>query len=239
MRGLGGGLGMGRMFRFGVIVGFPVLSIHLSWNRLEDMLIWHGEKDEEFTVKSTYHLMDAKRDVTVVGPSRPPNKDLWKKIWQTHVHIRVKIFLWRLARNILPTYQNLRKKGMNLNLSCPLCDASLEFPHHLFLSCSVVKLVWLESILSSPDPVSIQLICVALWSIWYYRNQWLFQKIPFVPRVVVESVADFLVEFNSENLGLRFKKKHVVFYNGGNCPRNFVCLQVDAGCFPDNYSAFG
>jgi hypothetical protein len=43
----------------------------------------------------------------------------------------VKIFLWKACDNILPTKENLFKKGIVLDLKCPICYLEAEDLMHI------------------------------------------------------------------------------------------------------------
>lgn len=87
-----------------------IISIPLSRGSLSEKIIWHYEKNGEFSVRSACHLCMQVKDSKNPGPSYPPCKKLWKYIWKAPVHPRVKNFLWRMAKNILHTKHNLMKK---------------------------------------------------------------------------------------------------------------------------------
>ncbi|XP_058776593.1 uncharacterized protein LOC131650910 [Vicia villosa] len=83
----------------------------------DDSLIWHFEANEEFSVRSSYHLcMKAKTDKSP-GPSSAPDPRIWKDIWRASVNPRIRNFLWRVTKNILPTKDNLWRKEIQLERS--------------------------------------------------------------------------------------------------------------------------
>jgi hypothetical protein len=46
----------------------------------------------------------------------------WKKLWKMEIPGKVKNFLWRLAHNSLPTRMNIKRKGVELDTLCPVCN---------------------------------------------------------------------------------------------------------------------
>jgi hypothetical protein len=70
------------------------------------------------------------------------SEPLWKKLWSINLPGKVKIFLWRLARNSLPTRMNISRKRIDLDTRCPMCYRLNEDGGHLFLKCKSVKQVW-------------------------------------------------------------------------------------------------
>ena len=55
---------------------------------------------------------------------------------------KVKKFSWRLCHNSLPTRLNIKRKKVDLDTGCPMCNRVDEDGGHLFLKCKKVKQVW-------------------------------------------------------------------------------------------------
>lgn len=100
----------------------------------EDKLLWTATKSRVFSTKSVYSsCMRVKLETTVY--------EVWKKIWTSKLHERLKLFLWRLASDCLPTKANIwgrTHKGDNI---CILCGDAEETTLHLFTRCSVSRVV--------------------------------------------------------------------------------------------------
>ena len=58
------------------------------------------------------------------------------------MHERLKVFMWRLGSNTLPTKQVLLHKTGFGDPMCPLCGSDEESYQHLFLKCSVICPIW-------------------------------------------------------------------------------------------------
>ena len=56
------------------------------------------------------------------------------KIWNIDIPPRTRLFLWRIAWNILPTKQRLRTKGVLINGMCYLWSSKGKCISHFFLS---------------------------------------------------------------------------------------------------------
>lgn len=52
-------------------------------------------------------------------------------------------FCWRAARGILPTQVNVAKRGVNIDKSCPRCQASDESIFHDIVCCLEITHVWI------------------------------------------------------------------------------------------------
>ena len=56
--------------------------------------------------------------------------------------IVTKMFLWRIASNVMPTKQNLANRMGEMETWCPLCQVEQESITHLFCHCPVAKVIW-------------------------------------------------------------------------------------------------
>jgi ribonuclease HI len=162
---------------------------------MEDHVAWHPDKKGLFSVKSAYHLgMSLKAHKRGVASSSGTIQEidpLWKQLWRMKLPGKVKIFLWRLARNSLPTRMNISRKKIELDTRCPMCYRMNEDGGHLFLKCKKAKHVWralfLEdvrvSILEAQDPMEVlrrvlalpgkrrNMTLLLLWNWWTTRNK--------------------------------------------------------------------
>lgn len=130
------------------------------------------------------------------------------------MHPRIHNFLWRAVKNILPTRDNLMKKGIHLDNLCPFCH-NMQSVQHIFISCDFAKhgffasvlcyrlpqdlnfMDWLQEALSCGDFFSAQALCTILHGIWVACNNVIFRKkVPGAVCVAQESVAN-VVEFNN------------------------------------------
>lgn len=66
----------------------------------------------------------------------------WKKLWNLKAPGRLKMFLWRLCSNILPTKENSSKHFIISESSCNLYKNASKSARHLFLFCPVAKALW-------------------------------------------------------------------------------------------------
>ena len=60
---------------------------------------------------------------------------------KTKMPPRVKVFMWLALRNSILTKDNLLRRGWKGDEKCPFCGHK-ESINHLFLSCSVARLLW-------------------------------------------------------------------------------------------------
>ncbi|KAK4398964.1 hypothetical protein Sango_1371900 [Sesamum angolense] len=94
-----------------------------------------------FYVKSAYHVA-----VSLANRNQPstsqPMPSPWKAVWLANVPGKIRVFIWKLAQNALPTGSNLFKKLRDVVLVCPYCGSEEEDTEHVFLRCPFARHVW-------------------------------------------------------------------------------------------------
>lgn len=113
-------------------------------------------------------------------------------IWRMKIPQKIKIFLWRVCRNILPMRCNLQVRGVEFPATCVCCFSLLENAWHYFLMCPGSVQTWkhiglwgdLEPVLNRVegfaefffyvsrilDNHKRSLFAWTLWSMWRKRN---------------------------------------------------------------------
>lgn len=81
----------------------------------KDDIVWRYDKKGFFSVKSAYHLAISLNSSDKTSPTNSSHiKRFWKRIWNLDVP-RVKINAWKIIKDIIPTKENIQKKGIDLN----------------------------------------------------------------------------------------------------------------------------
>jgi len=220
-----------------------------------DSFLWNGEKDSTYSVRSAYHQLGVDRRKDLPGSSHDPNDKLWKEIWRVNLPNRIKNFIWRLAKNILPTRGNLCKKGLKIDSVCPLCFNEVETSQHLFMDCNIAKLTWFSSSLGlhvpqnsslnnwllcwlkRKDTLGTQLFCSILWKLWFFRNQVVFKQLSPSPPDIAIAALNFVDEFN--RTVPRQKKQRQNHNAASPVVHRAHTIRVDAGCFSEGFTPFG
>uniref|UniRef100_A0A2N9I0I1 Reverse transcriptase Ty1/copia-type domain-containing protein n=1 Tax=Fagus sylvatica TaxID=28930 RepID=A0A2N9I0I1_FAGSY len=101
----------------------------------QDRWKWLKTYTGEFSVKSAF------REACQVDQGIEVNA-VMKRIWQTQLHQRLKMLLWRIAVGVLPTGDSLIRFLPNLEISCPFCNVCDESVIHLFWECSLARAIW-------------------------------------------------------------------------------------------------
>lgn len=84
-----------------------ILNIPFSRYPSEDHITWRGETSSEYSVRSEYKLLlqgltnpNARQEQNTEG-------DLYKKLWLLNLPQKIKITMWRIICNFIPTLNNL------------------------------------------------------------------------------------------------------------------------------------
>ena len=119
-----------------------------------------------------------------------PDTQYWSAIWSTSVQPKVRVFLWRACRGILPTQTNLFNKGISHTFSCLWCGEEAETVDHLLWGCDFAQKVWKACPAQIPSSVtvsqsfselvaqcmvtlnslSLEIVLTIAWAIWKARN---------------------------------------------------------------------
>jgi ribonuclease HI len=183
-----------------------IMSIPLSTRRLEDRWAWHYEKSGILTVRSVYRLLvqtKKRREDWLEGRSASSGTaaegKAWQRLWKVvQVPSKLRIFLWRLAHQSLPTGDVRRHRHMADTSACSLCGAEDSWRHSL-LSCTIARSVWAladegiaEHVCMNEFPTAkvwlfdlmetlprsdFARVAVTLWAIWYARRKMIHEDV--------------------------------------------------------------
>ena len=172
-----------------------ILSISISQNLPEDAWVWAWTKKGIFTVKSAYHVahgwLSERRSLGTGGEesNRQKKKKFWTSIWSLKCPGKVRHFLWKVCKNILPTNLSLWLRKVSKDKRCGLCGLA-ESSGHALWECGMAEAVWKEAKFSVKggclpfrDFIDVvwkvwenqkegeleRLVCLA-WCIWKNRN---------------------------------------------------------------------
>ncbi|CAN1274310.1 Putative ribonuclease H protein At1g65750 [Linum perenne] len=122
-----------------------IIDIPLGVGGTTDKRIWHYDKKGIYSVKSAYRVLTSyinlRPDLTVDGA--------WPQVWNLTAPPRIKTFLWRLARSVIPTRAVLRQRHIAVPASCGVCAGDPEYYNHLFFDCSFAEDCWESASLSN------------------------------------------------------------------------------------------
>ena len=114
-----------------------ILGIPISPRLPIDALTWAWTPNGHFTVKSVYKVAQQSMQKTKGRVDKGECSDgislraLWKLIWNLNCPNKVKHFMWRACKNILPIKCKLRVRGIGVEVSCDLCGGEENSGHIL------------------------------------------------------------------------------------------------------------
>jgi ribonuclease HI len=187
-----------------------ILKIRISMDPGVNFL-WAPSTSGQFTVSSAYQFILANGSNNA---STSNNSIFWKSIWKLNLNDRLKLFLWKIAWNILPTKERLSQLSItNQDSSCPLCKVADDSLNHLFFECIFARVAWrhsfwpldstalqfssmsewISSIISPGSSIGIPFedkhkfqifAAVACDILWFYRNKAYHDSLSFDARSV-------------------------------------------------------
>ncbi|TXG60113.1 hypothetical protein EZV62_014686 [Acer yangbiense] len=103
-----------------------------------DSWLWHFDKKGTFFVRSAYKVAWNLQN-TSEASSSSVSPSWWKRLWLLNLPCKVKIFLWKACREILPTKLLLFKRGIADSFDCNFCGDHAESVDHALWGCVRVK----------------------------------------------------------------------------------------------------
>ncbi|XP_021721482.1 uncharacterized protein LOC110689043 [Chenopodium quinoa] len=119
---------------------------------------------------------------------------IWKKIWNTNVLPRVKVFMWRACQNALPTRKGIGSRISGYDTTCYVCHQEVEDVLHAIKECALARDVWRcsnykfvlslkfrdvvdwwEYLLKEVDEVDVEIMFTICWAIWGARNSFVIE----------------------------------------------------------------
>ncbi|KAA3454975.1 reverse transcriptase [Gossypium australe] len=166
-----------------------ILRISLAENPHEDFLVWGGEASGEYSARSAYKLLQIAEENPRAYAVQTVYRKFYKKLWLLNLPTKLKITIWRISWNYLPTKVNMQHRRLVTYTSCRRCGEQAETINHLFRECPVIKEIWselhLQIVLTEEDKDfkqwliwvfemlntrSCRVFSCALWAIWGDRN---------------------------------------------------------------------
>ncbi|KAF3446468.1 hypothetical protein FNV43_RR11647 [Rhamnella rubrinervis] len=110
--------------------------LRIEWPHMihEDKLLWLGDSAEGFSVKSCYKEIIKHRIEEVAEP-------IWNDLWKSQLHERLKIHLWRMLAEVLPTWELLSRRLSHKDSLCSSCGVEAESGIHIFQRCQLSCLI--------------------------------------------------------------------------------------------------
>ena len=99
-----------------------------------DKWLWR-DGSTDFSVKTAYNIL--------LGEESTVGEELFAEFWNLKTLPSVQFTAWRVLRNVIPTKDNLLRRGLLLiSDRCPLCGEEEESVRHLFFECRISWRIW-------------------------------------------------------------------------------------------------
>ncbi|CAL1393441.1 unnamed protein product [Linum trigynum] len=143
-----------------------------------------------YSVKSAYKFIRGNQHDTLVRLHNRNSEDpeFWKFLWNIQIQPKVRIFLWKMCKNILPVGVNVEEWIESSAPECPFCNLP-ETQTHALRECEWIRrrwknygekelyeigegkscIDWLAQIFRSASMERIQRFCAILWFLWKER----------------------------------------------------------------------
>lgn len=105
------------------------LKIPLPKKPAADELCWHYDKIGKYSVKSGYQVALKEKFINA--------------IWKLILLEKIKVFMWRVAKNLLATADNLSKRTAVPTLICQRCKLGVETITVALIECKNARNIWL------------------------------------------------------------------------------------------------
>ena len=113
-------------------------GLHTSLDGVElrpeaDTVSWSLTSSGKFLVKSIYAKL-----------TEGPTLDIARGLWKASIPLKIKVFLWQLFYDRLPSSNNIAIRHGPSDGSCALCGAH-EDANHIFFNCHLAVLLGVPS----------------------------------------------------------------------------------------------
>ena len=96
----------------------------------QDQIDWKLAASRKFSVKSLYEKLTEGNEL-----------DMARRLWNAGIPLKIKIFMWQMFRNRLPTSDNVAKCNGLTNGTCAICGLG-EDANHVFFRCCLARFAW-------------------------------------------------------------------------------------------------
>ncbi|XP_026459365.1 uncharacterized protein LOC113360029 [Papaver somniferum] len=134
----------------------------------QDIIRWNPSTYGIFSVKPAYKKPTEARVRNQAALNAVPTT-VWKALWKMKMPHRVKLFIWKCLKNIVPTRVRLTQAMQDIERHCEICKQENETLFHLLLSCSHAKAVW-RSLNINIDHIITQCHSITKWIISWFQD---------------------------------------------------------------------
>ncbi|KAM1981594.1 hypothetical protein ACFX15_038069 [Malus domestica] len=193
-----------------------IRALPISHRLPPDKLVWHYTDMGQSKVKSAYGVawdyvkppfLSAFSSALGGNPFTP----LWNATWQAGVPPKVRNMIWRTCQDIIPTKENLSKRGVGSDLLCVLCRGEPEMVVHVLKDCLFARATWFATLCSflvdfvpcgsvkewfmlliQNHHLDFDFMCIVVWHLWLKRNDRIWKGKHGSPAMVAQHAVSWL-----------------------------------------------
>ncbi|XP_021621538.1 uncharacterized protein LOC110621576 [Manihot esculenta] len=117
--------------------------------------------------------------------------DGWNRLWSFDVPPKVRDFLWRAYRGVLPTRNILLRRGIYVPTACLFCDHN-ESISHVSLHCPMAVELWRLAGFSTAVDAR---MAIHAWKLWHARNERLWVNKVLSPSEVHHAASSYFTDY--------------------------------------------
>jgi ribonuclease HI len=240
-----------------------ILQVPISRHGGADFVSWPHDRFGQYSVRSAYNLARTESFFCCQNTGgRGASSDFaaeqkcWKELWKISAPGKMKIVLWRMVHDCLPTGHQLVHRHIPADDQCVFCG-QVERVEHLFLFCPLAREIWKEikqhyplqlrrkelvnakqwvfDFLKRESKTNATVLAVVVWHIWNARNDLRNNSDQTRIAVVVSKILAYVQMILTHLVPPPAAPK----VRGGAVPprwspppEGFTCINVDAALFP-------
>lgn len=124
-----------------------ILRIPLRVEVVEDFIAWHYNRSGTFSVRSAYDVEFEHQFRHLWNRTNAQGSevhDSWKNVWALCILGKLKHFVWKVLRGVLPCFGTLAGRHIPVLGQCPICHIGYEDIQHCIFTYSQALEVWAE-----------------------------------------------------------------------------------------------
>lgn len=134
---------------FEVVDQVNIMNIPLSLHDTKDKIYWCKTPTGEYSVKSGYRCAKElqrtarpKEGVESSGSRKEENAKSWKTLWGLNMKQKLKFFIWKCLRGIVPTNERIKERCLKGDTICRCYEEKPESIEHMLFYCSHAEAIW-------------------------------------------------------------------------------------------------
>ncbi|XP_040965868.1 uncharacterized protein [Gossypium hirsutum] len=180
--------------------------------KIMQIQVWRGEATRVFTVRSAYKLLqESTTDLNDYLQTHTNN--FFRKLWNLDMPTKIKITVWKIAWNYIPTFSSLKLRRVITEDRCLRCGQETEDSNHVFQQCPIAKEVWgqlnyswvfnnsnldlwswLTWVFSKGTTEQCRGFSYGLWILWTSRNKFLYEGKISTSRDISKQIKSYILE---------------------------------------------